>query len=444
MIVNFEFAITYCLDPGSYILYPITMFIDIATIRIAGGRGGDGKVSFRHEQFVARGGPDGGDGGHGGSVVVEADHNMNNLREFRGVPLIRAQDGESGRDQKAHGKSGEDKVIKLPVGTMVYAGDELLADLTKHGARAVVAAGGKGGFGNAHFTSSTRRSPRHAEVGEPGEKREIELELKLIADVGLVGLPNAGKSTFLSVVSNAKPKIADYPFTTLEPFLGVAEFDDTSLLLADIPGLIEGASKGRGLGDAFLRHIERTVLLLHLIEATNQNVALSYETIMNELKSYKVDLTGKPQVIVLTKTDAVDEKTLNARNKELKKLTKDPIFGISSVKQEGTLELLRYTAVAMKKEVKRLEKMVGEPAEVPVLTLEDDPESWRVEKVGRDHWQVKGQVIEGFARRTDMSNPEGLARLRDIMHKKGIDRELVRLGVSLDDTIEIAGKKFEW
>src|SRR5664279_4595075 len=242
------------------------MFADSATIEVRAGKGGDGRSSFRHEKYRAMGGPDGGNGGHGGDVIFAVDHNLNTLSHYRTAKIIRADDAEAGGGNRSNGAASDSITLGVPPGTEIWEDDKLLADLTAVDASVVIAKGGRGGFGNAHFKSSTRQSPRTAELGEPGEARKLRLELKLVADVGLVGLPNAGKSTLLSVISNAKPEIASYPFTTLVPNLGVVDVDDFGFLVADIPGLIEGASEGKGLGDEFLRHIERTAVLLHLID----------------------------------------------------------------------------------------------------------------------------------------------------------------------------------
>ena len=242
------------------------MFVDTAKVKLQAGKGGDGAVSFRHEIYIPKGGPDGGDGGKGGSIIFRADKDTNTLIDFRFNPELKAENGRNGAGQRSAGRSGKDLIVEVPIGTVVRKDGEIIADLVADGQEAVVAKGGDGGFGNAHFKSSTRQTPMIAEVGEPGEVFEAALELKLIADVGLVGLPNAGKSTFLSVVSNARPEIADYPFTTLTPQLGVATIDDRDILIADIPGLIEGAADGRGLGHDFLRHVDRTAVLLHLVD----------------------------------------------------------------------------------------------------------------------------------------------------------------------------------
>lgn len=320
-------------------------FVDRVPVIIKSGDGGDGLASFRREKMRPRGGPDGGDGGDGGGVVLRASRNQDTLAAFRYKKMLRAAGGKPGGKAKRHGKSGDDLEVNVPVGTVVTdASGKVLADFTVDGQTEILARGGKGGFGNAHFVSSTRQAPQMAQKGEEGEKLEATLELKMIADVGLVGLPNAGKSTLLSVVSNAKPQIADYPFTTLVPNLGVVDIDQkTSLLFADIPGLIEGASKGKGLGDEFLRHIERTSVLVHLIDIYSQDIGRDYKTIMNELSAYQVDLSGRPQIIALTKIDGFDEKQLSKQLKAIKKAAPKsiPIVAISALSGEGVKELLR-------------------------------------------------------------------------------------------------------
>jgi GTPase len=417
-------------------------FVDQATILVKAGDGGDGRVSFRHEKFVDKGGPDGGDGGDGGDVVLVASRNQNTLASFRFQKEVAAELGEPGGKSRKHGRTGKDLLVQVPVGTVAM--DEqgiILADVDEDGKRAVIAKGGKGGFGNAHFISSRRQAPRVAEKGEPGDKLTVRLELKIIADVGLVGLPNAGKSTLLSVVSNARPEIADYPFTTITPNLGVVDVDgEASLLFADIPGLIEGAAEGKGLGDEFLRHVERTAVLIHLVDAYQEDVAEAYHTIQDELKAYKVDLSARPQVVALTKIEGLDTDIIKDQLAKLKKaVPKDtPLTSISAKTKQGLPELLRTVRQLVEGErakERAAEAAVEAPA-LPVLTLNgsDDKDVWHVAKE-EDEYVVRGPKIERFAKRTDFDSPSGVERLRDIMHKQGIIHELVRQGVNPGDTI---------
>ncbi len=419
------------------------MFVDKVTVSITAGAGGNGVVSFRHEIYVDKGGPDGGDGGDGGDVVLVASRNQNTLANFRFQKAIRAEDGKSGAKQKRHGKSGKDLEVPVPVGTVVT--DEhgaQLADLSEDGQRVIIASGGKGGFGNAHFVSSTRQAPRVAERGEPGESLNAVFELKMLADVGLVGLPNAGKSTLLSVVSNARPEIANYPFTTLRPNLGVVDIDKgTSLLFADIPGLIEGASGGKGLGDEFLRHIERTKVLVHLIDAYNEDVAGAYQTIQNELAQYKTDLSVRPQIVALTKTEGLDEDIVVDQLSKLQAVVpaKTPLFAISAQSKKGLNELL----YEVKDQVARVraaeleaEAEATHDEDVPVYRLDPEHLPWRLIKRD-DGYLVRGKKIERFAIRTDFDNEEGVRRLRDIMKKMGIMKEIERQGVNKGDVIQI-------
>lgn len=410
------------------------MFVDSATVLINAGRGGDGRVSFRHEKYVDKGGPDGGDGGRGGDVVFVADENVNTLVDFRIKRELSAGAGEPGGERKKHGRNGKDVIIKVPVGTQIFNGDEMLADLTVSGQKIVAAKGGDGGFGNAHFKSSTRQTPRVAELGEKGAAFEARLELKLIADVGLVGFPNAGKSTFLSVVSNARPEIADYAFTTLTPNLGVADIDDTSLLIADIPGLIEGASEGKGLGDAFLRHIERTAVILHLIDAYSDDPGQSYLTIRKELENYSETLTDLPEVIVLSKTDGLDADIIEHQVENVRKVApKDSlVLTMSSTAHLGTTEVLRALSTKVA-EVRAAQAAAVEESEdaddETRITLSDRQleDAWKV-RVEEGTYVVTGQKIEKFASRTDYGNIHSVNRLRDIMKKLGVTHELLRQG----------------
>lgn len=419
------------------------MFVDIAKVNLKAGKGGDGAVSFRHEIYIPKGGPDGGDGGRGGNIIFRADRNTNTLIDFRFTPILTAENGKNGAGQRAAGRSGKDLIVDVPVGTCVYRDKKMIADLTEDGQEAIIAKGGDGGFGNAHFKSSTRQAPLIAEVGEPGEEFEAELELKSMADVGLVGLPNAGKSTFLSVISNAKPEIADYPFTTITPNLGVATIDGRDLLIADIPGLIEGASEGKGLGHDFLRHVDRTAVLLHLVDIYNDDAGAAYQTIRSELDKYS-DLKDRPEIVALTKCEGVDEDIIKMQMTSI--LAKNPdakIYTISSQAHQGLTELLRElkSNVDSKKEIVVEEKITES---IPTIKLDDSllSDTWKVEKRDDGTFLVTGEKIEKFARRTDMNNYASVNRLRDIMKKLGIRAELTTQGAEPDSIIEISGKRF--
>ena len=421
------------------------MFVDKVRVTMKAGDGGNGIVSFRHEKFISMGGPDGGDGGNGGNVVVQASRNQDTLAAFRYKKEIKAEPGRSGSKRKKHGKSGDDLLVELPVGTVI-ANDrgEVLADLTTDGQQVIIAKGGKGGFGNAHFVSSTRQAPRVAEKGEKGEALEAVLELKLIADVGLVGLPNAGKSTLLASISNARPAIANYPFTTLSPNLGVVDIGkENSLLFADIPGLIEGASEGKGLGDEFLRHIERTSVLVHLIDIY-EDVVQAYQTIWQELKAYEVDLTKRPQVVVLNKIDGFDKKELEAKKKKLAKAlpARTKVFAISAQSKEG-VDVMLYEVQRVVQATRKRAQAKAPKEELPVIRLTESDESWKVTKE-KDGYIITGRKIERFAARTDFTNPDGVQRLRDIMRKMGIESELIRKGIELGNIVKIGENSLEW
>lgn len=425
------------------------MFVDTAKVNLKAGKGGDGAVSFRHEIYVAKGGPDGGNGGKGGSIIFKADKDTNTLLDFRYNPILSAEDGKNGSGQRSAGRSGEDLIVEVPIGTIVRRDGELLADLTKDQQTAVIAKGGDGGFGNAHFKSSTRQTPRIAEVGEPGEAFEAELELKLLADIGLVGLPNAGKSTFLACVTNAKPEIANYPFTTLTPNLGVATIDQQDLLIADIPGLIAGAAEGKGLGHAFLRHVDRTAVLLHLIDAYQNDAGQSYQIIRSELNKY-ADLATRPEIIALTKTEGLDPEIIEMQIKSIQKFAPNAqIFPISAVAKQGTAELLRalnQSVKASRAAASQLEStQASSPApELPVIKLDPKAlkDTWLVTKSDDGVFHVSGEKIEKFARHTDLSNYASVNRLRDIMKKLGIRADLSSKGAKPDSIIEISGKEF--
>lgn len=443
------------------------MFCDTAKVSLKAGKGGDGAVSFRREIYINKGGPDGGNGGKGGSIVFVADKDTNTLIDFRFNPILTAEDGGNGSGTRSAGRSGKDLIIEVPIGTVVKRDGKIIADLTHDREEAVIAKGGDGGFGNAHFKSSVRQTPVIAEVGEPGEEFEAELELKLLADVGLVGLPNAGKSTFLSIVSNAKPEIADYPFTTLTPNLGVATIDRHDILIADIPGLIEGAAEGRGLGHAFLRHVDRTAVLLHLVDVYNNDAGEAYRIIRNELNKYS-DLKDRPEIVALTKCEGVDTDIIEMQSQSIREVNpKAYIFSISAVSRKGVDELLRALwqeiKIAKEKQEKLSQKNLlqksqldekntnlkhqithDEERDIPVISLNrrEFKNTWTVTRDESGIFHVTGEKIEKFARRTDMGNYASINRLRDILKKLGIRAELTNQGAVQDSLIEIAGKTF--
>lgn len=421
-------------------------FIDKAKVTVEAGKGGDGKVSWRHEKFVDKGGPDGGDGGKGGDVVFVASRNQNTLANFRYQRELKAENGEGGGSQRKHGKNGADLEVPVPVGTVVIDEDGMVvADLVSDGQRAIVAPGGGGGFGNAHFVSSVRQAPRIAEKGEAGFLLEnAQLELKMIADVGLVGLPNAGKSTLLSVISNATPEIANYPFTTIKPNLGVVAVEGAqSLLFADIPGLIEGAAEGKGLGDEFLRHVERTAVLMHLIDVYQPDITEAYTTIQNELKAYKIDLSHKPQIVIVTKIEGLDADIVDDQIAQLRTVVpaETPILAISAQTHTGLREALHAVRQMVdgihEAERQAIEAATEETDGLPVLRIQNQNLAWDVERLNETMFMVKGHKIEKFAARTDFENEDGIQRLRDIMKKMGIMHALRRQGINAGDVIKI-------
>ncbi|HKL54770.1 MAG: GTPase ObgE [Roseovarius sp.] len=342
-------------------------FLDLAKVHIRSGAGGGGCISFRREKYIEYGGPDGGDGGTGGSVWVEAVEGLNTLIDFRYQQHFFAKNGQPGMGKQRTGKDGDDIVLRVPVGTEILDEDQetVIADLTQVGERVLLAKGGNGGWGNLHFKSSTNQAPRRANSGQPGVERTLWLRLKLIADVGLLGLPNAGKSTFLAATSNARPKIADYPFTTLHPNLGVVGVDDVEFVVADIPGLIGGAHEGRGLGDLFLGHVERCAVLLHLVDGTSDSIAEDYQTIIHELEAYGGHLADKPRVTVLNKIDALDEEERAAARNELETASGGSVLEMSGVAREGVTDVLR--ALRAQIDDDRLRQRIAE----------DEPEQWQ-------------------------------------------------------------------
>ncbi|MCV6824282.1 MULTISPECIES: GTPase ObgE [Halocynthiibacter] len=338
-------------------------FLDLCKVYVRSGGGGGGCVSFRREKYIEYGGPDGGDGGRGGDIIAEAVEGLNTLIDFRYQQHFFAKNGQPGMGAQRTGADGETIVMKLPVGTEILDEDQetVIADLTEVGQRVVLAKGGNGGFGNLHFKSSTNQAPRRANPGQEGIERTLWLRLKLIADAGLLGLPNAGKSTFLSATSNARPKIADYPFTTLYPNLGVVGVDGAEFVIADIPGLIEGASEGRGLGDLFLGHVERCSVLLHLVDGTAEDVAADYKTIIGELEAYGGALADKPRVTVLNKIDALDEEERAAKRAELEAACGGPVMLMSGVAHDGVTDVLRAVRAEISEDKLRKKKADEEP-----------------------------------------------------------------------------------
>jgi len=420
------------------------MFVDRVKVFVKAGDGGGGQLSFRREKFVPRGGPDGGNGGRGGNVVLEVSRQLNSLQDYRFKHHFAADRGGKGGGSRRHGKDAPDIVLQVPPGTLVKDEEgKTLADLVSDRQRLVVARAGRGGRGNASFKTSTRQTPRFAELGEPGESRWLWLELKLIADVGLVGLPNAGKSTLLSVASAARPKIADYPFTTLEPVLGVVELaDDASFVMADLPGLIEGAHEGAGLGLQFLRHVERTRALIHLIDASSgdrQKLWNDYQQVRTELKKYSPALARRPQLIALTKMDAVTETSeVVAFRQRLVKLRRRT-FPISAVTGDGVQDLLWATQRTLQR---RREKATAEP--LPALKVYRGPttaDPFTIEPV-EGGFRVSGDQLERLLAMTDMTNPEGLAHFQRMLDRWGLNDALARHGARGGETVRISEVEF--
>ncbi|MBR3325071.1 MAG: GTPase ObgE [Clostridia bacterium] len=425
------------------------MFVDYVKIYAKAGKGGDGAISFRREKYVAAGGPDGGDGGRGGNVYFKVDKDVNTLINFRYKKKFNATPGENGQGARKYGKSGKDLYISVPIGTVVKDAEtnEVLADLSEPEETALLLKGGKGGLGNSHFATSTRQAPRFAQDGEPGEEKEFILELKLLADVGLLGFPNVGKSTFLSVVTSATPKIANYHFTTIEPNLGVVKSNyGDSFVIADIPGLIEGASDGTGLGIQFLRHIERTRLLLHFIDVSmseGRNPVKDYETINNELKEYSEKLSKRTQVIVATKIDAIiDDSGFNALQ-ELSKKNNQKIFKISSVTGEGVEELMAYVSQTLKELPKEDLIDITDSSKKKVYTLDDQDKKFTIAKKG-NIFTVKGEQVDKLMRKVNIGDYESLFYLHRKLDEMGVNQELKEYGIKEGDLVKIGEYEMEW
>ena len=420
------------------------MFTDRVKIFVKSGDGGAGALSFRREKFVPRGGPDGGSGGRGGNVVLEVSKQLNSLQDFRYKHHFAAARGGRGGGSRRHGKDAPDIVLQVPPGTLVKDEEgKTIADLVADRQRLVVAKAGRGGRGNASFKTSTRQTPRFAELGEPGESRWLWLELRLIADVGLLGLPNAGKSTLLSAATAAKPKIADYPFTTLEPLLGVVELgDDTTLVMADLPGLIEGASEGAGLGLQFLRHVDRTRVLIHVIDAAagdQHKLWTDYQQVRGELKKYSAALARRPHLLALNKMDAVrDASEVLAFRQRMVKLRRRT-FPISATRGEGVKDLLWAAARMLEKR-----KSESAPEPLPALKVYRGPSSaqpFTIEPI-EGGYRVSGNQLERLLAMTDITNPEGLAHFQRMLDRWGLNEALARHGARGGETVQISDVEF--
>ncbi len=419
------------------------MFLDKAKIKIQSGAGGNGIVAWRREKYVDKGGPAGGNGGKGGDVYIIATEDLSTLMDFKYQSVFKAENGENGYIKTQHGHCGKDLYIKVPVGTIVkdLATGKIIADLKEDSQVILAAKGGRGGRGNACFATAQKRAPQFCEPGENGIERTLELELKLIADVGLLGMPNAGKSTFISVVSCAKPKIADYPFTTLTPHLGTVKKDNgDSFVIADIPGLIEGASEGIGLGHEFLRHVERCRFLIHIIDITNDNPIENYNLINNELKKYSIRLSNVYQIIVLNKIDAVDEETKQKYYSEFKKISND-VFMISSVTKENLEEFMHFVC----KKVEEIPKPVIEvEVEEDDGAFDNDDSSYNIYKAGKHLFIVEGGKIFRLANVTDTRNTEQLYRFQNILKSMGVIDALKEAGIQEGDSVKIGHLEFEY
>lgn len=419
-------------------------FADEVKISVKAGHGGNGLVSFRRERCVAKGGPDGGNGGNGGSIYLVADHNETSLARFLRHRHVTAPAGQSGKPKKMAGKASNDLEINVPVGTQVISFKEkqrikreeyIIADLDESGEKFLLARGGTGGFGNAHFARASFQTPRFADLGEPGEEREVILRLKMVAEVGIIGLPSAGKSTLLSVISNAKPKIAEYAFTTLIPNLGIVNFTGHRFLAADIPGLIKGAHRGKGLGINFLKHIERTKILIHIIDATSTTIKKDFNTINSELKKYNPKLAQKPQIVVLNKIDVIDNKILADIKRY--KFNNWPIHYISAVTHQGLKNLLYDVIITLK-------KIPDSNKSIKIYTIDDLPmNQFEVSKKGKQ-FLVKGDKPEKLVQKTDLNNPQALGRLYKILKRTGVLSELKKIGAQDDDVVKIGEYTIEY
>ncbi len=418
-------------------------FIDKAKIKVISGHGGNGVVAWRREKFVDKGGPAGGDGGRGGDIYLVADEGLSTLLDFKYKSVFKAQSGENGRIKNQYGKGGADLKIKVPAGTVVrdLKTDKIIADLIHDGQEVIIAKGGRGGRGNAKFCTPQKRAPQYCEPGEPGIERELALELKLIADVGLLGMPNAGKSTFISAISSARPKIADYPFTTLVPNLGVVRKPTgDGYVVADIPGLIEGASEGVGLGHDFLRHVERCRFLVHIVDLTQENPMENYDKINDELAKYSDRLANLYQIVALNKIDAVDEETKENYYKQFKEVA-DDVFLISAATHENVDKLTYFMA----QKVDEIEKPVSDVVvEEDTGAYDNDDSSFEVIKVAKDAFIIMGGKLKRLASVTDDRNRQQILRLQNVMQGMGVFDELRKKGIKDGDTVVVGHLEFEF
>ncbi len=418
-------------------------FIDKAKIKVISGHGGNGVVAWRREKFVDKGGPAGGDGGRGGDIYLVADEGLSTLLDFKYKSVFKAQSGENGRIKNQYGKGGADLKIKVPAGTVVrdLKTDKIIADLIHDGQEVIIAKGGRGGRGNAKFCTPQKRAPQYCEPGEPGIERELALELKLIADVGLLGMPNAGKSTFISAISSARPKIADYPFTTLVPNLGVVRKPTgDGYVVADIPGLIEGASEGVGLGHDFLRHVERCRFLVHIVDLTQENPMVNYDKINDELAKYSDRLANLYQIVALNKIDAIDEETRENYYKQFKEVA-DDVFLISAATHENVDKLTYFMA----QKVDEIEKPVSDVVvEEDTGAYDNDDSSFEVIKVAKDAFIIMGGKLKRLASVTDDRNRQQILRLQNVMQGMGVFDELRKQGIKDGDTVVVGHLEFEF
>ena len=431
------------------------MFIDQVRIHVKAGDGGGGCMSFRREAHVPKGGPDGGDGGQGGSIIVRADSRISSLVDYRFEHHFKATRGEHGRGSRMHGADGHDRILVVPVGTIVRELDEnmepvsVMADLTHNGESVVVAHGGHGGKGNIHFVTSTRRAPAFAELGEPSEERWIELEMKLMADAALVGMPSAGKSSLIACMSAARPKIADYPFTTLVPNLGMVKQGDSSFVVADVPGLIEGAAEGKGLGHEFLRHIERSALILHVVDVTGglegRDPVRDYEIVERELSLYAESLRERPRIMVANKIDCPGFEENLERLRKRAAEDEVPFFAVSAVTQDGMASFM----AAVGDKVRQLRE---EAAETPTVNYDRVWEHARmardraftVEDKGGGVFEVHGKNVERMVIQTEWDNPEAMAYLQKRLDRLGVEKALIAAGAQTGDEVRILGREFEF